>query len=281
MTDILKANNGDLQPDIAGLESLMKELDNNVPSDRHERELLSRVFSCIDNTSLNSTDSDESIDAFCRHTLSMLPLSVASICVFPLHVAAAVAAVEGSGIKVAAVAGGFPAGQIPARLKDDEVRYVIDHGADEVDFVIDRGAFLQGDRQKVFDEVASAKAICGTKTLKVIIESGELSTWQNIYDASTIALQAGADFIKTSTGKIPVGATVESVYVMLTALRDFCKKNKKCAGFKAAGGISSTEDALRYYRMAQFVLDNENINNQIFRIGTSRLTNVIYDVLTK
>lgn len=252
-------------------------------SDIERHKLLCNVFSCIDNTTLNGSDSVASVTEFCHNTLGMKVgnLTVASVCVYPCFVGVSKKQLAGSGIKVAAVAGGFPAGQIPQRLKTEEVKFVVEEGADEVDFVIKRGNFLMGDTRAVFDEVAAAKEVCGKDVLlKVIIETGELQTSENIYAASMLAMEAGADFVKTSTGKIGVGATPEAAYTMLSAVRDFVKKSKRKVGFKAAGGISNPSDALLYYMMYKKILGKEEINNQEFRIGASRLTSQLHKNLT-
>ncbi len=247
------------------------------------RTAASSLFGCLDHTSLNGSDSPQSIRLFCEKVKQMhdksIP-SVAAVCVYPCFVEEAKKVLEGSGIHVAAVAGGFPAGQLPQQLKMEEVRWLVDSGADEVDYVINRGMFLQGESQYLFDEVAAAKSLCGKVPLKVILETGELSTTENIYCASMLALQAGADFIKTSTGKIPVGATPLSATVMMVALRDFLKKNNSTAGFKAAGGISTPSEAWCYALLMEKILGVKNITNQIFRIGTSRLTPQLFNFLT-
>ena len=256
-------------------------------SDSERKALLGDVFTCIDNTTLNGSDTQLSVEAFCRATREMRLADaqkghVASVCVYPCFVGVAKRELDNSGIKVASVAGGFPAGQTPQRVKIEEVRYVVEEGADEVDFVINRGNFLMGDTQAVFDEVAAAKEACGNKALlKVIIETGELQTPDNIYKASMLALEAGADFVKTSTGKISVGATPEAAYTMLTAVRNYIKISKKTVGFKAAGGISNPSDALIYYLLHKKILEEETANSQNFRIGASRLTTHLFDFLTK
>ena len=255
-------------------------------SDSERKAKLSEVFTCIDNTALNGSDSQLSVEAFSRATREMYLTDgkqshVASVCVYPRFVGVAKKELENSGIKVASVAGGFPAGQTPQRIKTEEVKYVVEEGADEVDFVINRGDFLTGNTKAVFDEVAAAKEVCGNSALlKVIIETGELQTPENVYNASRLVLDAGADFVKTSTGKIPVGATPEAAYVMLLAVRDYIKISKKTVGFKAAGGISNPSDALIYYLLHKKILGKEITNNQIFRIGASRLTSQLFKFLS-
>ncbi len=255
-------------------------------SDSERKAKLSEVFTCIDNTTLNGSDSQLSVEAFSRATREMYLTDgkqshVASVCVYPRFVGVAKKELENSGIKVASVAGGFPAGQTPQRIKTEEVKYVVEEGADEVDFVINRGDFLTGNTKAVFDEVAEAKEVCGNSALlKVIIETGELQTPENVYNASRLVLDAGADFVKTSTGKIPVGATPEAAYVMLLAVRDYIKISKKTVGFKAAGGISNPSDALIYYLLHKKILGKEITNNQNFRIGASRLTSQLFKFLS-
>ena len=255
-------------------------------SDSERKAKLSEVFPCIDNTTLNGSDSQLSVEAFCRAPREMYLTDgkqshVASVCVYPRFVGVAKKELENSGIKVASVAGGFPAGQTPQHIKTEEVKYVVEEGADEVDFVINRGDFLTGNTKAVFDEVAEAKEVCGNSALlKVIIETGELQTPENVYNASRLVLDAGADFVKTSTGNIPVGATPEAAYVMLLAVRDYIKISKKTVGFKAAGGISNPSDALIYYLLHKKILGKEITNNQNFRIGASRLTSQLFKFLS-
>ena len=243
-----------------------------------DKEMARRVFSCIDNTTLNGTDNEDHVARFCRHTLELG--SVAAVCVYPRFVACAKRVLAGSGIRVASVAGAFPHGQLPINLKVEEVKYAIGEGADEIDMVLSRGALLAGEDNVVRDEVAMMKEACQGRTLKVILETGELPSPTLIRKASTLAIEGGADFIKTSTGKIGVGATLEAAEVMLKCIADSVKINKKRVGFKAAGGISTPEEALAYAEMAKKILGEEYINNQSFRIGASRLTDRLYSILT-
>ena len=247
-----------------------------------DRNLALKVFSCIDNTTLSATDNEQSVDAFCRRTLEMTVEghTVAAVCVYPRFVACAKRVLEGSGIKVASVAGAFPHGQLPLELKLAEVRYALEQGADEIDMVLSRGALLAGDEATVRDEVAAIKEICGTSHLKVILETGELPSPTLIERASQLAIDGGADFIKTSTGKISVGATLEAAEMMLNVVKRNVKFNKKTVGFKAAGGIRKPEEALEYAKLAQKVLGEDYINNQTFRIGASSLTEGLFSLLT-
>lgn len=248
------------------------------------KELYKTLFSCIDNTVLGGDDTAERIEKLCTNSLQMKNEAagishVAAVCVYPVFVKQAKTILKDSDIKVASVAGAFPAGQSPIEVKISEVRYALEQGADEIDMVISRGSFLEGNFNKVQDEVAQIKQACGEKTLKVILETGELKTAENIYKASMLAIEGGADFIKTSTGKISVGATLEAAECMLKSIRDYREKTQKWVGFKAAGGISTPEEALQYYKLAQNVLGEKEINNQKFRIGASRLTDKLFDVL--
>lgn len=242
-----------------------------------------QVFTCIDNTTLSSTDNDTSVATFCGGTLDKTTRDgahVAAVCVYPRFVAQATRVLEGSGIKVAAVAGAFPHGQLPLELKVEEVKYAIRQGADEIDMVLSRGALLAGDDDTVRAEVAAMKQVCGDHTLKVILETGELPTPEHIRRAAMLAMEGGADFIKTSTGKSGVGATPEAAKVMLEAIADYVKICKKTIGFKAAGGISTPEEALLYADLAKKIMGDNYINSQTFRIGASRLTDKLHSLLT-
>ena len=271
----------DFTIDHKEFQSIKNSIKDQIDNDRDS--LIKQVFTCVDNTTLSGSDSFNSVADFCRATVSMCRegLHPASVCIYPFFVAEAKKLLKDTGISVASVAGGFPAGQIPLALKNNEVRYIVENGADEVDFVINRGSFLSGDVSYVFDEVASAKEICGKSVLlKVILETGELLSAQNIYAAAMIVMEAGADFVKTSTGKIPVGATPESAYAILSAIFEFQKKESRPIGYKAAGGLSTIDEALFHYCMASRILGIENIDKHRFRIGTSRLTTQLFKNLT-
>ncbi len=254
-----------------------------------DNDLLRRVFSCIDNTTLNATDTDASVEAFCARTIEMTlsplashlpPSTVAAVCVYPRFVRTAARILSGSGIKVASVAGAFPHGQLDISLKVEEARRAVGEGADEVDMVLSRGELLAGHDDIVRDEVAAMKHVCGDRSLKVILETGELGSPENIRRASMLAMEGGADFIKTSTGKSGIGATLEAAGVMLDTIKNYVKIYKKKVGFKAAGGISKPEEALAYAELAKKILGEEYINSQMFRIGASSLTEAVYSLLT-
>jgi len=200
---------------------------------------------------------------------------VAAVCVYPTLVKIARQAVEGTGVKVAAVATGFPSGQYPLPVKLEDTRFAVGEGADEIDMVISRGHFLAGDYTYVFDEIAAVKEACGAAHLKVILETGELSTFDNVRRASDIAMQAGADFIKTSTGKVQPAATLPVTLVMLEAIRDFYYATGKKIGMKPAGGISTAKVALQYLVTLRETLGQDWLTPDLFRIGASRLANDI------
>lgn len=244
--------------------------------------LARKVFSCIDNTMLNATDNKANVADFCRHTREMIlgGTTVAAVCVYPRFVSTARRALEGSGIRVASVAGAFPHGQLPIGLKVEEVKYAIAEGADEVDIVLSRGLLLEGDDNQVREEVAAMKEACDGHLLKVILETGELPSPTLVARASQLAIDGGADFIKTSTGKIGIGATLDAAEVMLNVINENVKKGKKKVGFKAAGGISTPEEALAYADMAKKIMGYDFVNNQYFRIGASRLTDRLFSNLT-
>jgi deoxyribose-phosphate aldolase len=207
--------------------------------------------------------------------------TVAAVCVYPTLVKIAKDELKGSGINVAAVATGFPSGQYPLNVKLDDTRYAVGEGADEIDMVISRGHFLAGEYQYVFDEIAAVKEACGTAHLKVILETGELSTFDNVRRASDIAMHAGADFIKTSTGKVQPAATLPVTMVMLEAIRDFYYATGKKIGMKPAGGISNAKTALQYLVVLRETLGQDWLTPDLFRIGASRLANDILMQLSK
>ena len=199
--------------------------------------------------------------------------SVAALCIYPNMVPFAVDALEGSGVHVAAVATYFPSGQGPLSVKLADTKWAVAEGADEIDMVIDRGAFLAGDFMKVFEEVVAVKEACGPSHLKVILETGELATFDNVRRASMLAMAAGADFIKTSTGKVSPAATLPVTLVMLEAIRDFQAITGQRIGMKPAGGIRTSKDAIRYLVMLSETLGTDWMTPSIFRFGASSLVN--------
>lgn len=236
------------------------------------------TLNMIDLTTLEGKDTDGKVQQMCykaKHLHDVyegLP-TVAAVCVYPSMVRIAKKAVEGSGVKVAAVATAFPSGQAPRDVKIRDTKFAVNEGADEIDMVISRGKFLQGEYNFVFDEIAAVKEACGDARLKVILETGELVTYDKVRRASDIAMYAGADFIKTSTGKISPAATLPVTLVMLEAIRDFYYKTGKRIAMKPAGGISKSKLALHYLVLLNEVLGEDWMNNQWFRFGASSLAN--------
>jgi deoxyribose-phosphate aldolase len=247
---------------------------------------LKLALSMIDLTTLEGADSPGKVRQMCykaAHLADNLPdiPSVAAVCVYPTLVKIAKDELKGSGINVAAVATGFPSGQYPLNVKLDDTRYAVGEGADEIDMVISRGHFLAGDYNYVFDEIAAVKEACGAAHLKVILETGELSTLDNVRRASDIAMHAGGDFIKTSTGKVVPAATLPVTMVMLEAIRDFYYATGKKIGMKPAGGISNAKTALSYLVVLRETLGQDWLTPDLFRIGASRLANDILMQITK
>ncbi len=246
------------------------------------QEIYRKILECIDLTTLEGNDIDEKVRNLCqqakgfRNDEKNTP-TTAAVCVYPTFVAVAKKELEGSDIKIASVAGAFPAGQSPINIKVEEVKYAISQGADEIDMVISRGKFLEGKYQEVYDEILAIRKASIGKTLKVILETGELKTPQNIFRASQLALYAGADFIKTSTGKISINATPEAFWVMAFAIKIYNQATGKNAGIKAAGGISAPEEAIKYVNIWTQIMGKESLTKDLFRIGASRLASKIYD----
>ena len=244
------------------------------------------ALNMIDLTTLEGKDTEGKVKQLCYKAIHLhdsypgLP-TVAAICVYPSMVKVARKALEGSGVKVASVATAFPSGQAPLDVKIRDTKYAVQNGADEVDMVISRGKFLEGEYNFVFDEIAAIKEACGDARLKVILETGELVTYDKVRKASDIAMYAGADFIKTSTGKISPAATMPVTLVMLEAIRDFYYKTGKKIAMKPAGGISKSKLALHYLVMLNETLGEGWMNNEWFRFGASSLANDILMQLMK
>ncbi len=244
------------------------------------KNILLSIMGIIDLTTLEGADTDQKVIDMCHKGMGIEKLglglpNVAAVCVYPTLVKTARKALEGSRLKVAAVAGAFPAGQSPIHIKVEEVKYTVGEGADEIDMVISRGKFLEGEYNLVFDEIAAIKEACGDAHLKVILETGELQTPTLIRRASDIAIAAGADFIKTSTGKIQPAATEVSMLVMLQAISDHYRETGKMVGIKPAGGISDTNKAINYWMLTSELLGNDWLHKDLFRIGASRLVDSV------
>jgi len=247
---------------------------------------LKLALSMIDLTTLEGKDTPGKVQQLCYKALHLhdqldnIP-TVAAICVYPTYVKIAKKALENSTIQVASVATAFPSGQSSRNTKIMDTEFAVDQGADEIDMVISRGAFLAGEYNFVFDEIAAVKEACGSAHLKVILETGELDTLDNVRKASEIAMYAGADFIKTSTGKIQPAATMPVTYVMLDAIKKYYMDTGKIIGMKPAGGISTSKIALQYLVMLNEVLGEKWMNNTYFRFGASSLANDILMQLVK
>ena len=240
----------------------------------------------MDLTTLEGKDTPGKIRAMCVKAMRPQPgdptiPSVAAVCVYPALVAEAREALRGSTVKVASVATGFPSGQTFTDIKLAETRAAVAAGADEIDMVIDRGAFLSGDYATVFEEIVAVKAASGVAHLKVILETGELETYDNVRRASVLAMAAGADFIKTSTGKVTPAATLPVTLVMLEAIRDFHRRTGRIVGMKPAGGIRTAKEAISYLVVLYETLGPRWMTPDLFRFGASSLLNDVLQQLHK
>lgn len=239
---------------------------------------LKMVLNMIDLTTLEGKDTPGKVKQMCykaQHLHDLHPElpTVAAVCVYPSMVPIAKKELKNLSVKIASVSTAFPSGQAPMEVKIADTKFAVDAGADEIDMVISRGKFLSGEYNFVFDEIASIKEACGKARLKVILETGELATLDNVRKASDIAIYAGADFIKTSTGKIQPAATMQVTYTMLMAIRDYFDETGIMVGMKPAGGISTSKLALHNLVMVKEVLGEAWLNNQWFRFGASSLAN--------
>ena len=247
---------------------------------------LKMILSMIDLTTLEGMDTEGKVKQMCFKAMHLhdsipdLP-TVAAVCVYPNYVALAKQCLTDSDIKVASVATAFPSGNSTRQNKLDDVKFAVENGADEIDMVISRGKFHQGDHQFVFDEIAAVKSACQNARLKVILETGELGTFDKVRRASDIAIAAGADFIKTSTGKIKPAATLPVTLVMLQAIRDHFLATGKMVGMKPAGGISNSKLALHYLVMVKEILGDAWLTNHWFRFGASSLANDVLMQIAK
>ena len=272
--------------DQVGINDRVARLNSRSIKKESKMAALKLALSMIDLTTLEGMDTPGKIRQLCTKAKNLhngtcdLP-SVAAVCVYPTMVRVAKEELTVSSINVASVATGFPSGQTAFNTRLEEVQFAILEGADEVDMVISRGKFLAGEYQAVFDEIARTKEACGKTQLKVILETSELSTLDNVRRASEIAMTAGADFIKTSTGKAKCGATQPVTLVMLEAIRDFYLKTNKNVGMKPAGGISDSKTAIRYLVMVKETLGQDWLTPDLFRFGASSLANDILMQITK
>lgn len=243
------------------------------------------LFNTIDLTTLKATDSQRSVAAFTERVNAFEAehpelKNVAAICVYPNFAQVVRAVLDVSEVDIACVSGNFPASQSFLETKIAETALAVKDGADEIDIVLNVGAFLDGDYESVCDEIIEQKHSAGDSILKVILETGALKSAQAIRDASVLSLYSDADFLKTSTGKEYPGATLEAAYVMAQCIKEYYEKTGKRVGFKASGGVATTEEAVQYYTVIKTVLGEEWLDNHYFRIGASRLANnLLSDIL--
>ena len=288
MGTTLKNYNPAISPTIdqVGVEERCARFQSRSIKDATKTAGLKLAMSMIDLTTLEGKDTEGKVKQLCykaMHPHDAFPgiPQVAAICVYPTMVKTARQALKGSNIHVASVATAFPSGLAPLKVKLEDTRFAVNEGADEIDMVISRGKFLQGEFDFVFDEIAAIKEACGKAHLKVILETGELSTLDNVRKASDLAILAGADFIKTSTGKIQPAATMPVTLVMLEAIRDYYYATGKMIGMKPAGGIANSKLALHYLVMVNETLGAAWLHPDWFRFGASKLANDIVMQLVK
>jgi len=261
----------------ARLEGLLQLIEN---SDRQEA--YRRILSFIDLTTLSGDDTDEKVTNLCRQAIGFKSSEkntdqVAAVCVYPIFAELVHQNLLDTGIKTACVESAFPSGQSPLGLRVEEVAWAVQFGADEIDMVISRGKLIEGNEDYILQEVEDIKNACGEAHLKVILETGELKTVELIRKASELAILGGADFIKTSTGKIQPAATPEAFLIMLDTIKEYHEATGIKIGIKPAGGIATPDDAMIYYALVQQVLGNQWLNKDLFRIGASRLATHIYN----
>jgi deoxyribose-phosphate aldolase len=261
--------------DQVGVEARAARLGTRSIKNETKAQAIDLAISMVDLTTLEGADTPGKVRAMCTKAVRTAPgaPTVAAVCVYPDLVRVAVEALHGSGVGVASVATAFPAGRAPLEVKLADTKQAVADGATEIDMVIDRGAFLAGDYGKVYDQIVAIKEACGDAHLKVILETGELVTYDNVRRASWLAMMAGGDFIKTSTGKIQPAATPPVTMIMLQAVRDYRAETGRMVGVKPAGGIRTTKDAIKNLVMVNEVAGPDWLDNHWFRIGASTLLN--------
>lgn len=264
----------------AEVQARVAELIETKAAGNNTEEVKKFLFNCIDLTTLSSSDSDESVMHFTEKVNQFddkFPdlKNVAAICVYPNFAPIVKDTLEVDGVNIACVSGGFPSSQTFIEVKIAETAMAISQGANEIDIVISVGKFLSGAYEEMCDEIEELKAVCKDNHLKVILETGALKSASNIKKASILAMYSGADFIKTSTGKQQPAATPEAAYVMCEAIKEYYQKTGRKVGFKPAGGINTVNDAVVYYTIVKEVLGEEWLSNEWFRLGTSRLANLL------
>jgi deoxyribose-phosphate aldolase len=268
---------------LADIQSELEEI-REIASKNITKKMYEKALSCIDLTTLNSTDTVSSVTEFTEKVNQFSEAfpglsNVAAICVYPNMAHTVKSTLKVSDLKIAAVAGGFPSSMTFTKLKVEEAQLAVHAGANEIDIVLPLWAFLDGHYETCSNEISSIKKAIGKAHLKVILESGVLNIDQ-IWQASMLAIEAGADFIKTSTGKLPQAAFPEAAFVMCLAIKQHFEETGKKIGFKPAGGIVTPEDAILYLTIVQEILGNEWLNPELFRIGASRLANNLLEKLT-
>lgn len=274
LTDIrVTENDATVANDVKAILDKHFEENNNI-------EVYKKCFNAIDLTSLNTTDTEQSIATMVEKVNKFeeeypeLP-NVAAICTYPNFAMTVSGALEVSGVDVAVVAGSFPSSQTFVEVKTAETALAVADGANEIDIVLNLGLFYTENYEELADEISEIKHAARGARLKVILETGALKTAADIKKASILAMYSGADFIKTSTGKVYPGATLEAAYVMCQCIKEYHEKTGTMIGFKVSGGVSSTEDAVKYYTLVKEILGEQWLNNNYFRIGTSRAANYI------
>ena len=264
--------------DKVGVEERVARFQTRSIKGENKLKALKMALNMIDLTTLEGKDTPQKVQQMCYKAMHLhdeianLP-TVAAVCVYPSMVKIAKTALQHSTVKVASVSTAFPSGQAPLSVKLADTTFAVSEGADEIDMVISRGKFLAGEYNFVFDEIAAIKEACGKARLKVILETGELVTLDNVRKASDLAIYAGADFIKTSTGKIQPAATMQVTYTMLMAIKDYFDKTGIRIGMKPAGGISTSKLALHYLVMVKETVGTDWLTNEWFRFGASSLAN--------
>ena len=268
-----------LADDAKVKEAVEKIIDAHLAENMNQ-EVYKFLFNTIDLTTLRSTDSPSSVAQFVERVNAFdeeYPQlkNVAAICVFPNFAQVVRTVLDVTGVDVACVSGAFPTAQSFIEAKIAETALAVEGGADEIDIVLNLGNFLDGDYEEVYDEISEQKSACRDAILKVILETGALKTAENIKAASVLSIMAGADFLKTSTGKEYPGASLEAAYVMCSVIKEYYEATGKMIGFKCSGGVRTTEEAVKYYTLVKEVLGEQWLNNEYFRIGASGLANAL------
>lgn len=278
--DALKQYNTNLKD--AEISAKVQEIISKKLSENNTKEVYKKLYSCIDLTTLNTTDTKEDVWKFVEKVNEFEGTdpdvaNVAAICVYPNFAETVKEALTAGDVKIACVSAGFPSSQTFIEVKIAETALAVANGADEIDIVLNLGLFLDESYEELAEEINEIKHTCRDAHLKVILETGALKTASNIMKASILSMYSGADFLKTSTGKVYEGTTLGATYVMCNAIKEYHTKTGTKIGFKASGGISTTEDAIKYYTIVKEVLGEEWCNSKLFRIGASRLANNLLD----